>query len=45
MYFDKVSSADLILRLVNQVQELATIGQTSVKAFRDAATVMSFQAT
>ncbi len=40
-YFDKVSSADLILRLVNQVQELSTfIGQTSVKAFRDAATVI-----
>ena len=40
-YFDKVSSADLILRLVNQVQELSTfIGQTSVKAFRDDATVI-----
>ena len=40
-YFDKVSSADLILRLVNQVQELSNfIGQTSVKAFRDAATVI-----
>ena len=40
-YFDKVSSADLILRLVNQVQELSTfIGQTSVKAFRDATTVI-----
>ena len=40
-YFDKISSSDLILRLVNQVQELSTfIGQTSVKAFRDAATVI-----
>ena len=30
-YFDKTSSADLILRLVNQVQELSTfVGQTTV---------------
>ena len=36
-YFDAISSADLILRLVNQVQELSTfVGQTSVKALRDA---------
>ena len=41
-YFDTISSADLILRLVNQVQELSTIvWQTSVKALRDAATVLS----
>ena len=40
-YFDKTSSGDLILRLVNQVQELSTIvGQTAVKAVRDAATVI-----
>ena len=40
-YFDKTSSADLILRLVNQVQELsAFVGQTTVKALRDAATVL-----
>ena len=40
-YFDTISSADLILRLVNQVQELSTfVGQTSVKALRDAATVL-----
>ena len=40
-YFDAISSADLILRLVNQVQELSTfVGQTSVKALRDAATVL-----
>ena len=40
-YFDKVSSADLILRMVNQVQELSYfVGQTFVKAFRDAATVL-----
>ena len=40
-YFDKTSSGDLILRLVNQVQELSTIvGQTTVKAVRDAATVI-----
>ena len=40
-YFDKTSSGDLILRLVNQVQELSTIvGQTTVKALRDSATVV-----
>ena len=40
-YFDKTSSADLILRLVNQVQELSTfVGQATVKAVRDAATVI-----
>ncbi|MDA9673644.1 ABC transporter ATP-binding protein/permease [Paracoccaceae bacterium] len=40
-YFDKISSGDLILRLVNQVQELSNfVGQTTVKAMRDAATVL-----
>ena len=40
-YFDKASSGELILRLVNQVQELSTfVGQTTVKAMRDIATVM-----
>ncbi len=40
-YFDKTSSGDLILRLVNQVQELSTfVGQTTVKAMRDSATVV-----
>ena len=40
-YFDKTSSGDLILRLVNQVQELSTfVGQTTVKALRDTATVV-----
>ena len=40
-FFDKTSSADLILRLVNQVQELSTfVGQTTVKALRDIATVI-----
>ena len=40
-YFDKTSSGDLILRLVNQVQELSLfVGQTTVKAMRDAATVL-----
>ena len=40
-YFDKTSSGELILRLVNQVQELSSfIGQTTVKAMRDAATVL-----
>ncbi len=40
-YFDKKSSGDLILRLVNQVQELSTfVGQTTVKAMRDTATVV-----
>lgn len=40
-YFDKTSSGDLILRLVTQVQELSTfVGQTTVKAMRDAATVL-----
>ena len=40
-YFDQTSSSDLILRLVNQVQELSTfVGQTTVKAMRDFATVI-----
>ena len=40
-YFDKTSSGDLILRLVNQVQQLSTfVGQITVKAMRDAATVV-----
>ena len=40
-YFDKTSAGDLILRLVNQDQELSTfVGQTTVKAVRDAATVL-----
>ena len=40
-YFDKTSSGDLILRLVNQVQELSIfVGQTTVKALRDTATVL-----
>ena len=40
-YFDKTSSSELILRLVNQVQELSTfVGQTTVKAMRDSATVI-----
>ena len=40
-YFDKTSSGDLILRLVNQVQQLsAFVGQITVKAMRDTATVV-----
>ncbi len=40
-YFDKTSSGDLILRLVNQVQQLSTfVGQITVKAMRDIATVV-----
>ena len=40
-HFDKTSSGELILRLVNQVQELSTfVGQTTVKAMRDTATVV-----
>ena len=40
-YFDKVNSGELILRMVNQVQELSTfVGQTTVKALRDTATVI-----
>ena len=40
-YFDKTSSGELILRLVNQVQELSTfVGQTTVKVMRDTATVV-----
>ena len=40
-YFDKTSSGDLILRLVNQVQQLsAFVGQITVKAMRDIATVI-----
>ena len=38
-YFDKTSSGDLILRLVNQVQELSFVGQTTVKQ-PDTATVL-----
>ena len=40
-YFDKTSSGDLIMRLVNQVQQLSQfVGQISVKAMRDLATVV-----
>ena len=40
-YYDEKSSGDLILRLVNQVQELSTfVGQATVKAMRDAGTVI-----
>ena len=40
-YFDQINSGELILRLVNQVQELSTfVGQTTVKALRDTATVL-----
>ena len=40
-YFDNINSGELILRLVNQVQELSTfVGQTTVKALRDTATVI-----
>ena len=40
-YFDRINSGELILRLVNQVQELsAFVGQTTVKALRDTATVI-----
>ena len=40
-YFDKTSSGDLIMRLVNQVQQLSQfVGQISVKAMRDIATVI-----
>ena len=40
-YFVKVNSGELILRMVNQVQELSTfVGQTTVKALRDTATVI-----
>ena len=40
-YFDEESSGGLILRLVNQVQQLsAFVGQSTVKAFRDSATVV-----
>ena len=40
-YFDRISSGDLILRLVNQIQQLSTfVGQTTVKAMRDTATVV-----
>ena len=40
-YFDKTSSGDLILRLVNQVPKLsAFVGQISVKAMRDVATIV-----
>ena len=40
-YFDAKSTGDLILRMVNQVQQLSTfVGQASVKALRDFATVI-----
>ena len=40
-YFDKTSSGDLIMKLVNQVEKLsAFVGQISVKAMRDIATVV-----
>ena len=40
-YFDAKSTGDLILRMVNQVQQLsAFVGQASVKALRDLATVI-----
>ena len=40
-YFDKISSGDLILRLVNQIQQLsAFVGQITIKAMRDTATVV-----
>ena len=40
-YFDTKSTGDLILRMVNQVQQLsAFVGQASVKALRDFATVI-----
>ena len=40
-YFDAINSGHLILRLVNQLQELSTfVGQTTVKALRDTATVV-----
>ena len=40
-YFDAKSTGDLILRMVNQVQQLSTfVGQASVKALRDLATVI-----
>jgi len=40
-YFERTSSGDLILRLVNQAHELSEfVGQTTVSAVRDAATVL-----
>ena len=40
-YFDEESSGGLILRLVNQVEQLSVfVGQSTVKAFRDLATVL-----
>ena len=40
-YFDEESSGGLILRLVNQVEKLSVfVGQSTVKAFRDLATVL-----
>lgn len=40
-YFDKTSSSDLILRLVNQSQELSNfVGQTTVNAVRDLSTIV-----
>jgi len=40
-YFERTKSGDMILRLVNQAQDLSQfIGQTTVNAVRDAATVI-----
>ncbi|MEP5729324.1 MAG: ABC transporter ATP-binding protein [Sulfitobacter sp.] len=40
-YFERTSSGDIILRLVNQAQDLSDfVGQTTVSAVRDAATVI-----
>lgn len=40
-YFDEESSGGLILRLVNQVEQLSVfVGQSTVKALRDLATVL-----
>ncbi len=40
-YFDKTSPSDLILRLVNQAQELSNfVGQTTVNAVRDLSTIL-----
>lgn len=40
-YFDKTSSSDLILRLVNQSQELSNfVGQTTINAVRDLSTIV-----
>ncbi|MEO0379408.1 MAG: ABC transporter ATP-binding protein [Pseudomonadota bacterium] len=40
-YFERTSSGDIILRLVNQAQDLSEfVGQTTVSAVRDVATVV-----